>query len=49
MEQLTKSYKVIMRNKMLDQVLKGGRTVTVSHLWLAVIWVLGFVVGIMIG
>lgn len=49
MEQLTKSYKVIMRNKMLDQVIKGGRTVTVSHLWLAVIWVLGFVVGIMIG
>ena len=34
---------------MLDQILKSKRTITISHLWLAVIWALGFVVGIMIG
>ena len=34
---------------MLDQVLQSKKTVTVSHLWLVVIWVLGFIVGLMIG
>jgi hypothetical protein len=38
-----------MRNKILDQLLQRKKTVTVSHLWLAVVWVLGFVIGIMIG
>ena len=34
---------------MLDQVLQSKKTVTVSHLWLVVIWVLGFIVGLLIG
>ncbi len=34
---------------MLDQVLQSKKTVTVSHLWLVVIFTLGFVIGIMIG
>ena len=34
---------------MLDQVLQSKKTVTVSHLWLVVIWVLGFIVGLMFG
>jgi len=34
---------------MLDQVLQSKKTVTVSHLWLVVIWALGFIVGLMIG
>ncbi len=38
-----------MRNKMLDQLLQRKKTVTVSHLWLVVIFTFGFVIGIMIG
>ena len=34
---------------MLEQVLQSKKTVIVSHLWLVVIWVLGFIVGLMIG
>ncbi len=37
-----------MRNKMLDQIIQSKKTVRVSHLWLVVIWVLGFIVGVLV-
>jgi len=37
-----------MRNKLLDQLIQRKKTVTVSHLWLVVIWVLGFIVGVLV-
>jgi|7_EtaG_2_1085326.scaffolds.fasta_scaffold20416_6 hypothetical protein len=38
-----------MRNRMLDQIIQSKKTVTVSHLWLVVIWMLGFIVGMLVG